>query len=153
MKTNTKKELIIFTTIATLIISGVFLAKAVPAVQIGGDKVHKSTTVSSEGTLDYDFDPCSLESVVCEDEALLDAIAFCESSNNYYAQNAHSTAYGKYQIIAATWNEVAKKTGKYDKQNHEHQEINARYLLETRGTRPWNESKACWGSKQALTLR
>lgn len=95
---------------------------------------------------------CSLRDVVCDyeieepiiDISILDRIAWCESRGDYEAQSPDSTAYGKYQIINSTWNEMAKITGMTDKRDPLAQEANAVKLYELRGTRPWNESKHCW---------
>jgi hypothetical protein len=92
-------------------------------------------------------DPCGLTDVLCGDEITLDAIAVCESNRNYEAQNPHSSAYGKYQILASTWREAARATGATDRTDHADQETNAAWLLATKGTTPWNASKKCWGER------
>jgi len=58
--------------------------------------------------------------------------------------NNTTSAYGKYQITWATWNEIAKLTGQHDKTSHEAQEVNARKLYDLRGTKPWSASRFCW---------
>lgn len=76
--------------------------------------------------------------------AILEKIAKCESGGDYDLINDTTSAYGRYQITWATWNEMAKITGFTDKQDHLAQDVNARKLYDLRGTKPWLASKSCW---------
>lgn len=75
----------------------------------------------------------------------LKAIAKCESGGRYDAQTFGGSAFGKYQITKDTWTDARKALGKHmTPLNPEHQELVANWLLDKRGTVPWNESKHCW---------
>ena len=91
--------------------------------------------------------PASAPAAKPDKYAILEKIAQCESGNDYGRPNNTTSAFGKYQIMFATWNEMAKITGHSDKTNPEDQEINARMLYDLRGTKPWDASKSCWSKK------
>ena len=77
----------------------------------------------------------------------LEAIAYCESKNDYGAQNPNSTAYGRYQITEATFADANKALGGLlDIQNPTDQDLAARWLIDTRGTRPWKSTENCWNN-------
>ncbi len=79
------------------------------------------------------------------DYDLLSRIAFCES-NWRMVPNAHSSAYGFFQIIDGTERYTPSyKDGerKYDAQANIDMGV---YLYNRYGLRPWNESKPCWKS-------
>ena len=75
-------------------------------------------------------------------------IRFCESTNNYTAQNKLSTASGAWQFLDSTWRgygfseryHVSK--AKYASPFQQDEAFV--YAYEQDGTRPWNESKGCW---------
>ena len=80
-----------------------------------------------------------------KDGTLLEAIAYCESKNDYGAQNPDSTAYGRYQITEATFASANKALGgNLDILNPTDQDLAAQWLINTRGTRPWISTKGCW---------
>ena len=79
------------------------------------------------------------------DGTLLEKIAYCESKNDYGAQNPNSTAYGRYQITSATFADANKALGGLlDIKNPRDQDLAASWLMDTRGTRPWISTKGCW---------
>jgi len=81
------------------------------------------------------------------DGTLLEKIAYCESKNDYGAQNPVSTAYGRYQITSATFADANKALGGLlDIQNPTDQDLAARWLIDTRGTRPWKSTENCWNN-------
>ena len=102
--------------------------------------------VHAEESWDTGYLKAPASTVYPDRYAILDKIAFCESGNDYQKPSNISSAYGKYQITWATWNEIAKLTGRTDKTNPEDQEINARKLYDLRGLKPWVASKNCWGN-------
>lgn len=82
-----------------------------------------------------------------KDGTLLEAIAYCESKNDYGAQNPRSTAYGRYQITRDTFADANKALGGLlDIQNPTDQDLAAQWLINTRGTRPWISTKGCWNN-------
>lgn len=78
------------------------------------------------------------------DYRLLERIAHCESSWRM-VPNAQSSAYGYYQILDAT----EAHTPQYKEGRRKFDPIAnidmAIYLFERYGSRPWTESKRCWG--------
>ena len=81
------------------------------------------------------------------DGTLLEKIAYCESKNDYGAQNPNSTAYGRYQITEATFASANKALGgNLDILNPTDQDLAAQWLIETRGTRPWKSTENCWNN-------
>lgn len=76
-------------------------------------------------------------------DVTLEAIARCESGGRYDAENARSTASGKYQVLDATWNGY----GGYERASDappEVQEAFAAELYARAGTAPWRASRSCW---------
>lgn len=74
---------------------------------------------------------------------ILKTIRYCESKDNYLAENRRSTASGAYQALDGTFNNYqgyarAKDAPKYV------QDQFALELYQRRGTSPWNASKSCW---------
>ena len=81
------------------------------------------------------------------DGTLLEKIAYCESKNDYGAQNPDSTAYGRYQITEATFASANKALGgNLDILNPTDQDLAAQWLIDTRGTRPWKSTENCWNN-------
>lgn len=84
---------------------------------------------------------------------LLTRIRWCESRNNYRAQNRRSTASGAYQMLRGTWRSWSRAygadvgAGRYraakDAPPHV-QDVVAVRAFRAQGTRPWNASKRCW---------
>ena len=81
---------------------------------------------------------------------LLLRIRFCESTNNYKAAHVNSSARGAYQFISGSWRwyGFADRFGvaSADLATPAQQDQAALDTLNRDGTRPWNESKACWAS-------
>lgn len=76
----------------------------------------------------------------------LDAIKFCESSNNYQAQNPTSTASGAYQFLDTTWQSLDASAG-YSRAKFAPasvQDAAALELYNEMGTSPWAASSSCW---------
>lgn len=85
------------------------------------------------------------------DCTLLDTIAFCESSW-HMVQNAHSSAYGYFQIIDSTERttpQYAEGRRKYDPYTNIDMAL---YLYGKRGSSPWNESRGCWSWRYRQAL-
>ncbi len=80
---------------------------------------------------------------------VLIVIRCCESTGNYTAANAHSTARGAYQFLTGSWAYYGHKDRYGASQAHlaspAQQDEAALKTWERDGTRPWNASKACWG--------
>lgn len=77
---------------------------------------------------------------------ILIKIRYCESKDDYTAQNPKSTASGAFQFIDGTWNGY----GGYAKAKLAPAYIQDEYALLTyqkQGARPWNASKYCWQPK------
>ena len=77
-------------------------------------------------------------------ETCLAAIARCESGGRYDAENATSTASGRYQALKGTWDGYGGYAEAKDAPP-EVQEAWAREAYAKAGTRPWNASRHCWG--------
>jgi len=76
---------------------------------------------------------------------LMDKIMRCESSGNPTAQNPHSTAYGKCQMLESTRIYCENKWGlRIDRENPEHQGYACERLLREEGTSHWLETESCW---------
>ncbi|HSX42075.1 MAG TPA: transglycosylase family protein [Candidatus Saccharimonadales bacterium] len=74
---------------------------------------------------------------------MLAAIRYCESRNDYQAQNRRSSASGAYQFLDSTW----ARFGGYQRAKDapaEIQDQKASQALQLRGTAPWNASRSCW---------
>ena len=79
-------------------------------------------------------------------QSTLAAIKFCESSNNYKAQNPTSTASGAYQFLDTTWQGLSAAKG-YSKAKYAPasvQDAAALELYNQAGTSPWAASSSCW---------
>lgn len=77
---------------------------------------------------------------------ILIKIRYCESKDDYTAQNSRSTASGAFQFIDGTWNNY----GGYAKAKLAPAFIQDEYAFLTyqkEGTKPWNASKHCWQPK------
>lgn len=83
---------------------------------------------------------------------LLARIRWCESRDNYQAQNRHSTASGAYQELDSTWRSWQASYG--DGRSFARamyapadlQDLVASRALAAQGTRPWAASRSCWSS-------
>jgi len=70
----------------------------------------------------------------------------CESSNNYRAQNSHSTASGAYQFINGTWRGVTGLPGSAkDYPPAVQDRAFVKLWAGGRGAHNWNASRSCWG--------
>jgi len=70
----------------------------------------------------------------------------CESSNNYRAQNSHSTASGAYQFIDATWRGTTGLPGhakNYPPATQDRAFV--KLWAGGKGAHNWNASRSCWG--------
>jgi nucleoid-associated protein YgaU len=83
---------------------------------------------------------------LADDGGTLDAIAKCESGGDPRAQNPHSTASGKYQMLDSTWRGLGG-SGRAKDASEGAQDAMAAKLLARSGTAPWNPSRGCWGGK------
>jgi len=76
---------------------------------------------------------------------ILDAIAKCESGNDYGAQARGSSAFGAYQITKDTFADANRNLGgQLSILNPTDQDLAAAWLLDHRGLAPWLETKGCW---------
>lgn len=76
------------------------------------------------------------------DIQVMQKIAKCESTYRADAKNKYSTASGVYQIIRGTWNSNSCQGDVFNAQSN----ITCGWnLYFSRGTNPWNSSRACWG--------
>ena len=75
---------------------------------------------------------------------ILSKIRYCESSNNYKAQNPSSTASGAYQFLDTTWQGLGH-SGRAKDASAAEQDAAARALYAQAGTSPWVSSQPCWG--------
>lgn len=71
-------------------------------------------------------------------------IRWCESRDNYRAQNPRSSASGAWQILDGTWNGFRGYTRAVHAPRWV-QDAKALALFADRGTQPWNASRRCWG--------
>lgn len=77
-------------------------------------------------------------------------IRFCESTNNYAAANTGSSARGAYQFLTKSWDwyghaEITGVTQAHLATPAQQDEAALR-TLQSQGTGPWAESRACWNS-------
>jgi hypothetical protein len=90
------------------------------------------------------------------DTPIMIDIARCESrfaqfrADGSVVKNPHSSASGVFQIMASIHAVSAKANLGYDIYTLKGNADYARYLYETQGTVPWNDSKACWGKSGHL---
>ena len=82
--------------------------------------------------------------------AILDKIAFCESSDRQFDADGgvirgvvNPADVGRYQINTYHWGVEAKKRG-FDLHTEEGNEAMALYLYQKFGTKPWKSSQKCW---------
>ena len=80
-------------------------------------------------------------------------IRWCESRDNYRAQNRRSSASGAYQILRGTWASWSKAYGRdvgatrYRRAKDAPpyvQDVVAVRAFQKQGTRPWAASRRCW---------
>lgn len=77
---------------------------------------------------------------------VLAKIKYCESTNNYQAQNPNSTASGAYQFLDTTWRSLNASHG-YARAKYAPaavQDAAAVELYNQMGTSPWLASQPCW---------
>lgn len=83
------------------------------------------------------------------DAPLMTRIARCESRMNPLARNPHSSASGLFQHLDWVWEyEVSRMGAPYalaDRFNASASAMVAAFMMSVDGTRPWNESRECWG--------
>lgn len=81
---------------------------------------------------------------------LLLRIRFCESTNNYQAASAYSTARGAYQFLKGSWEWYGHAETTGVAQAHlatpAQQDQAALATLQAEGTGPWAESRPCWAN-------
>lgn len=77
--------------------------------------------------------------------SILAKIKYCESTNNYQAQNPSSTASGAYQFLDTTWHGLGY-SGRAKDAAPAVQDQAALKLYSQAGTSPWVSSQPCWGS-------
>jgi predicted outer membrane protein len=71
-------------------------------------------------------------------------IRWCESHDNYKAQNNHSSASGAYQFLDSSWHSVTGLSGSAKDYSKATQDAAFVKLYRSAGTRPWNASRSCW---------
>lgn len=84
---------------------------------------------------------------------LLERIAQCESGGNYLAQNPHSSASGKYQVLDSTWRGWLRArhpelAGAYPHARDAPASVQddvALWAFTVEGPAPWYPSRSCWG--------
>lgn len=75
------------------------------------------------------------------------AIRWCESRDNYTAQNKQTTASGAYQFLDTTWQHLTGLPGHardYPPAVQDHAFLD---MYAAAGTRPWASSRPCWSHK------
>jgi len=83
--------------------------------------------------------------VKTEKDKVLEAIAFCESSNNPRAYNRKSGAKGLFQIIPSSERFCEKGLGReLDMFDPDDNRLCAEYLMEHGGLSHWKASYHCW---------
>jgi hypothetical protein len=89
------------------------------------------------------------------DAPIMAAIAECEShftqldKDGTVVKNPHSSAVGVFQIMASIHAASADENLGLNIYTLQGNAAYARYLYESQGTAPWNDSKACWGKTAA----
>ena len=92
------------------------------------------------------------------DEPIMIAIADCEShftqldKDGKVVKNPHSSAVGVYQIMASIHATSADENLGLNIYTLQGNAAYARYLYESQGTAPWNDSKSCWGKSAAAKV-
>lgn len=79
-------------------------------------------------------------------------IRYCESGNNYQAQNPSSSASGAYQFLTSTWRSLSASAGYATAASAPAsvQDAAALELYNQAGTSPWAASQSCWGSLSSV---
>ena len=79
---------------------------------------------------------------------VLQKIRYCESGNDYTAQNSSSSASGAYQFLTSTWQSLSASAGYATAASAPAsvQDAAALELYNEAGTSPWAASQSCWGS-------
>jgi len=77
--------------------------------------------------------------------ALQARIRWCESRDNYKAQNPTSSASGGYGFLDSTWRSITGLPGSAKDYPPALQDKAFRDLYAQLGTRPWSASRGCWG--------
>lgn len=83
---------------------------------------------------------------------VLAKIRYCESGNNYQAQNPSSSASGAYQFLTSTWQSLSASAGYATAKSAPAsvQDAAAIELYNAQGTAPWAASQSCWASLGAV---
>lgn len=83
---------------------------------------------------------------------VLAKIRYCESGNNYQAQNPSSSASGAYQFLTSTWQSLSAAKGYATAAQAPAavQDAAALELYNQAGTAPWAASQACWSALGAV---
>ena len=84
---------------------------------------------------------------------VLAKIRYCESGNNYQAQNPSSSASGAYQFLNSTWQSLSASAGYATAKSAPAsvQDAAAIELYNAQGTAPWAASQSCWASLGAVS--
>jgi len=75
------------------------------------------------------------------------AIRWCESRDNYTAQNRYTTASGAYQFLDTTWQHLTGLPGHARDYSPAIQDAAFLKMYALAGTAPWNASRGCWASR------
>lgn len=83
---------------------------------------------------------------------VLAKIRYCESGNNYQAQNPTSSASGAYQFLTSTWQSLSASAGYATAASAPAsvQDAAAIELYNAQGTSPWAASQSCWSALGAV---
>lgn len=83
---------------------------------------------------------------------VLAKIRYCESGNNYQAQNPSSSASGAYQFLTSTWQSLSASSGYATAKSAPAavQDAAAIELYNAQGTSPWAASRSCWSALGAV---
>jgi hypothetical protein len=71
-------------------------------------------------------------------------IRWCESRDDYRAQNPTSSASGAWQFLDSTWHSVTGLGGSARDYSRAQQDAAFLDLYASAGTRPWDASRGCW---------